>query len=128
MTPEENCQTVLKFIKGQQDREGRVDESLVTDDLQWWIAGFGFYDRKAYREMIDQIRPRLAKWYQFTPSNTIAGGDQVAVEMTGSATMVGGKSYANSYCMVFKLRDGRICSIKEYYDTKVAQDFYADIL
>jgi ketosteroid isomerase-like protein len=30
--------------------------------------------------------------------------------------------------MVFKLRDGRICSIKEYYDTKTANEFYADII
>lgn len=128
MTPEENRQIVLRFIKGQQDREGKVDESLVTDDLQWWLSGFGFFDRKSYAEMIRTIRPHLAKRYQFTPTNSVAEGDQVAVGMSGNATMANGKFYENEYCMVFKLRSGRIWLIKEYFDTKTADNFYADVL
>jgi ketosteroid isomerase-like protein len=128
MTPEENRQIVFKFIKSQQDHKGKVDESLVADGLQWWISGFGFFDRKSYAEMIETIRPHLAKWYQFTPTNSVAEGDQVAVEMSGNATMVNGRFYENEYCMVFKLQSGRIYSIKEYYDTNTARVFYADIL
>ena len=128
MASERNRQTVLKFIAHQQDSKGRVNDDLVTEDLQWWIAGFGIYERKAYAEMIDTIRPRLSKWYAFTPVNTVAEGDQVTVEMTGTATMTSGKSYANDYCIIFKFRDGRIFSIREYYDTKTAHEFYSDIL
>jgi ketosteroid isomerase-like protein len=128
MTVEENRQTVLKFLKAQEERKGNIDESLVTADFQWWILGYGLHDMKSQMAIVEQIRPHLSKWYQFEVKNMIVDADQVAVEMFGTATMTTGKVYKNDFCLVFKLRNGRICSIREYYDTKVARDFYADIL
>ena len=44
-------------------------------------------------------------------------GETVIVEQRFRATVVNGRSYDNDYCFVFKVRDGRICQMREYMDT-----------
>ncbi|MFI6598187.1 nuclear transport factor 2 family protein [Nonomuraea sp. NPDC050536] len=46
-----------------------------------------------------------------------AAGDRVIVEETMTATLANGNAYANDYCFVFELRDGRIHRVREYMDT-----------
>ena len=46
-----------------------------------------------------------------------ADGDRVVVEETMTATLANGNHYANDYCFVFELRDGRIHRVREYLDT-----------
>jgi ketosteroid isomerase-like protein len=128
MSIEDNRQVVVKFVKAQTEREGRVDESLVTDDCTWWVEGLGTLTLKEQREIVEKVRPHMKTFYQLTPTNTVAEGDQVVAEVSGQAVMKDGRIYKNRYVMIFKLRSGRIGSIKEYYDTKTANDFYADAL
>ena len=44
-------------------------------------------------------------------------GATVIVEQRFRATLVNHRNYDNDYCFVFKVRDGRICEIREYMDT-----------
>lgn len=46
-----------------------------------------------------------------------ADGDIVVVEETMTATLADDRPYANDYCFVFELRDGRIHRVREYMDT-----------
>jgi ketosteroid isomerase-like protein len=128
MSIEENRQIVLKFIKGQTEREGRVDESLVTEDCTWWVEGLGTLTLKEQREIVEKVRPTMKVFYKLTPTNTVAEGDQVVAEVSGEATMKDGRVYKNRYVLIFKLKNGRISSLKEYYDTKTANEFYAGAL
>lgn len=43
--------------------------------------------------------------------------DAVIVEQRTRATLANGVKYDNDYCFIFKLRDGRICRMREYMDT-----------
>jgi ketosteroid isomerase-like protein len=57
----------------------------------------------------------------------IAEGDTVAVEWRVRARTARGGDYANAYCGLFVVRDGRIAEVREYLDTGyAARTLFAD--
>ena len=50
----------------------------------------------------------------------IGEGDTVALEWRVRARTAAGADYANSYCGLFTVRDGRISEVREYLDTRYA--------
>jgi ketosteroid isomerase-like protein len=55
-----------------------------------------------------------------------AEGDRVAARMTGTAASLSGKRYDNSYCQLFRIRDGQIAEMYEYLDTALLEDAIFD--
>jgi len=49
----------------------------------------------------------------------VAEGDYVVVQVRGEAETKDGRPYNNSYCHVFKVRDGKIREVTEYFDTEL---------
>ena len=123
MSAEQNRQTVLKFFKRQMELN-TMDESLVTDDCQWWAPGFGTMDKATFKNLVAQMAPVMPTMPTMTIVGTTAEGDRVAVEATGSAKLSDGRVYENTYHFLFKLRDGRICLVKEYMDSQRAADMF----
>jgi ketosteroid isomerase-like protein len=50
----------------------------------------------------------------------IGEGDTVALEWRVRARTARGREYANAYCGLFVVRDGRIAEVREYLDTAYA--------
>jgi hypothetical protein len=48
----------------------------------------------------------------------VAEGEVVVVEHRLSATLPNGRPYANDYCFVYELRNGKVWRIHEYMDTR----------
>jgi ketosteroid isomerase-like protein len=48
----------------------------------------------------------------------IAEGDVAVAEHRLSGTLPNGHTYCNDYCFVFEVRDGLVCQIREYMDTR----------
>jgi len=63
--------------------------------------------------MPDGMKPEIV--------SVTAEADRVVVEFEGNGVLFNGKPYANQYCMVFKMRDGRICQVNEYFCTLLAE-------
>jgi uncharacterized protein len=57
---------------------------------------------------------------QFEFPTLIGEGDTVAVEWRVRARTAAGADYANSYCGLFVVSDGRIAEVREYLDTRYA--------
>jgi ketosteroid isomerase-like protein len=55
-----------------------------------------------------------------------AEGDRVAARMTGAAISRSGRRYDNSYCQLFRIRDGQIAEMYEYLDTALLEDAIFD--
>jgi uncharacterized protein len=55
-----------------------------------------------------------------------ADGDRVVARMTGRAANKAGKRYDNSYCQLFRIRDGQIAEMYEYLDTALLDDAIFD--
>jgi uncharacterized protein len=55
--------------------------------------------------------------YTVTFRNAIAEGDEVAVEYAAAGRTRAGDHYSNDYLVRFTVRDGRIVSVRPYFDT-----------
>jgi ketosteroid isomerase-like protein len=67
-------------------------------------------------DLYDMSRPM-----QIETEAVAAEGDRVFVEMTLSATSLGGEPYENHYVFVFLFREDRIAEIHEHLDTLYTQ-------
>lgn len=120
MSIEANRQTALKMISAMA--EGRLDETLITDDITWWVPGIGTVSKPAFRGFIDAFRAKLDGPCTMVVQGVTAEGDRVAVEAESFAKLTNGKTYNNTYHFLFVFRDGKICHSKEYNDSKHAVD------
>lgn len=121
---------------------GRVDEAaaLLDPDGRFWVGGFPPRTDMSMRVFISEFRdmrgPRPAEPPADTPRTRAPGmqfqdvfngdGDRVVVEMHNDAPRPDGRTYDMVYIFVFRVRDGRIYSIREYADTWRAIDLNGD--
>ena len=67
----------------------------------------------------DYYRPETM---QFERRAIIASGETVAVSFTLRAVTANGHDYENDYCMWFRVNDGLITGVWEYFDTALLFD------
>jgi uncharacterized protein len=113
----------------RQMREAKgVDAILATmsDDVRWTLIGTTKFSgtMNGKQEIVEKLfKPIFAQLE--TPGsnvidNIIAEGDYVVVQQhgTGRRTKTG-KDYNNTYCIVYKVLNGKIKEITEYCDTEL---------
>jgi uncharacterized protein len=124
MSVEKNREMAIRFVTTMSDHGG-LDESLITDDFEWWASyHHGVMNCAQIKAMVASLTqmPRLPV---MTVIGTTAEGDRVAVEAAGKCVLPDGRPYNNSYHFVILLRDGRVRMVREYCDTKLAADTFA---
>jgi len=123
MSATENKEVVQKM----RDAKG-LEPMLATmaDDVRWTIIGKTKYSHvmNGKQEIIDKLlKPIFAQLETMGSNhvdNVIAEGDYVVVQQhaTGRKTKTG-NDYNNTYCLVYKVLDGKIKEITEYLDTEL---------
>ncbi|MFT4561797.1 MAG: ketosteroid isomerase-like protein [Gammaproteobacteria bacterium] len=125
MSAEEN-KTLLKnmfaeFAKGNGD--ALVD--AMHDDIEWTLTGTtsisNVYKGKksVLEDFLGPVTAAVDGHMHITPENFIADGDYIALQGHGEARMKNGAEYNNTYCWVYKFKDGKIISVVEYLDTEL---------
>jgi ketosteroid isomerase-like protein len=129
---EQNKQVVLDFIEGFGRGDVEVAKACLAPDALTIAKGFGKISGPRPYEMIvattgafkdvmpTGLRPKF--------HTVTAEGDRVAVEFEGDATLANGERYANQYCMVFTLQDGKIKHVNEYFCTILADEKIGPLL
>jgi ketosteroid isomerase-like protein len=110
-----NKETALRFVESMS--AGKMDLSLLTDDVQWWVPGRGTMSRDEFFALADSFQSMLKSGIDLTVCGVTAEGDRVAVEAESHAELTNGKTYNNTYHFLFVFRDGKICLSKEYNDS-----------
>ena len=99
---------------------------LVTDDLVITTRGHAKVSgSRNYEVALATIGsfPLLTKdGIKFRILNLTAEDDRVACEVEGICTMNDGREYNNTYHFLMFFRDGKLCRMNEYLDTKLADD------
>lgn len=120
-----NKQVVLAFIEAMGKGDPEAAAPCITDDAYTLAKGFGSF--AGVREH-DTILATIGAFHQLMPDgmqpeivSVTAEGDRVVVEFEGNGVLFNGESYGNQYCMVFRMRDGRICQVNEYFCTLLAE-------
>ncbi|MYM63925.1 nuclear transport factor 2 family protein [Pseudomaricurvus sp. HS19] len=120
-----NKKVVLAFIEAMGNGDPEAAAPCITEDAYTLAKGFGSF--AGVREH-DTILATIGAFHQLMPAgmkpeivSVIAEGDKVVVEFEGNGILYNGEPYGNEYCMVFRMRDGRICQVNEYFCTLLAE-------
>ncbi len=111
--------------------QGRYIEALkdFADDATWWVVGHGAHG--GAHPMSDLIAAYEGPVPGYFPEGIVttidllvAEGDWVMCEGRGQApTPTGiGREYQNQYVWLFEIRDGKVRTFKEYFDTLHAEE------
>jgi uncharacterized protein len=107
------------------DRTALVD--ALADDVTMRVTGQYSWSRtfkgKAVllRELYGYLNTLVAEGRRAIPLRFIADGDHVVVEARGDMKTKAGVRYDNEYCLVYRLKDGRIVEIREYCDSVLTE-------
>jgi hypothetical protein len=110
---------------------GDVDtvKSVITDDFQAIATGTSLVSGTRGYDDIVRLCPVFGQvtkgGFSYDFLNMTAEEDRVSAEMQGYAELVTGARYDNQYHFLFFLRKGKICKMKEYFDTKLAVKVWA---
>jgi hypothetical protein len=120
---EENKKLVADFYEAGNRGDMDACFAMVADDVTWTNIGTtkfsGVFAGKQnlvvqlLQPLFGQLKAGIASQIE----SIIAEGDVVIAQTSGTAETQDGKPYNNTYCQVFRIRDGKIAAVKEYMDT-----------
>jgi hypothetical protein len=91
----------------------------VTGQYSWSQT---FRSKQAFlRDLHGYLATLLADGRRTIPLNFIAGGDHVVVEARGEMQTKAGVPYNNEYCLIYRLKDGKIVEMREYCDSALTE-------
>ncbi|HLK06650.1 MAG TPA: nuclear transport factor 2 family protein [Candidatus Angelobacter sp.] len=132
MTATENKQLIQSvFSQLAQGNSAPFVESMA-DDLRWTVMGQTKWSRTfagkqaVLKELLAPLRAQIADRIRTVPQSFIAEGDHVVVEARGNNTTKAGLPYNNAYCFVIRVREGKVCEIREYMDTELVSSVLSE--
>ena len=121
----ENKQLMQRIFKELSNGNSDLLVASMADDFRWTVTGTTKWSR-AYEgkqvvlaELFGALRARIKGRIRTTAHRLIAEGDFVVVEARGNSTTKSGVPYNNNYCFVFRLYDGQLKEVTEYFDTEL---------
>ena len=133
-TPAENKKVVLRYF--ELLLEGDVDamRPLFTDDCEFFFAGdlpaSGRHDVTTGLAIGAAITSYVTGPVTFNLGTMTAESDRVSVEAESFAS-TDETSFNNQYHFLFRIRDGKIVQMKEYFDTllvwEIGQQIFGDL-
>ncbi|CAN5341589.1 hypothetical protein BH10PSE16_BH10PSE16_12060 [soil metagenome] len=112
-------QVAAAFLGAIEDGDAAALEALLVPSFHWWVAGWG---ERSRTELLAALSRTMAAFpsRRLAIKGVTAEDDRVAVEAEGRFERPG-LLYCNTYHYLFIVRDGRITSGREYFDTAAAR-------
>ncbi|MFQ5858619.1 MAG: nuclear transport factor 2 family protein [Anaerolineae bacterium] len=113
-------------VQGAIDALNRGDNATFlntfADDLEFWMPGSTPVSGRAkgvaqFAELATKVASYLDVMITLTVTNFIACGEWVVTESVGKSVTKKGRDYSNTYCHLWRVRDGKIVKFVEYNDT-----------
>lgn len=105
--------------------------ALVADDVTWTVIGSTevsgtFTSKAAFTE--GALRPLGAVLgpIEAEVRQVLADGDHVVLRWVGQATTKYGRDYAQTYCWVMRLAEGKVVEVTAYLDTELLTAVLSD--
>lgn len=122
-----NKKLIEQVFADAASRSGTTFLDSVTDDVRWIVTGQYSWSHtfagkeQVFNGLLGHLRSLLQDRTRTVAHTIIAEGDVVVVEAKGDNVSKTGVRYDNDYCMIFRLRDGRIAEVKEYCDSALVE-------
>ena len=123
MEAERNKAIITQIFDALANGDGRPFVGAMAEDFTWIMEGStswsGIYRGKAAvrDKLMGPLFAQFGATYKNRAERIIAEDDNVVVLCRGDVTTKAGKPYGNSYCLVFRLRDGQLVELREFLDT-----------
>jgi uncharacterized protein len=107
--------------------DGALFVEHLADDVVMRVSGQNSWSRtftgkqSVLRDLFGVVRERTTGTRKTIPLRFIADGDIVAIEARGEMTSKTGEPYNNEYCLIYRLREGKIVEITEYNDSVLCE-------
>jgi uncharacterized protein len=105
-----------------------VYQDALHDDLVMQVMGSSSWSQtvrgkaKVLDMFFGHVSARLSARGPTVPLRFLADEDWVMIEAKGDMTALDGRPYQNSYCLHYRIADGKIVEMKEYMDTALCED------
>lgn len=123
-TPFDDPQAELAWMFLQCVTDGvDLDEyfALLADDFTYWsILTRETVDKQTLRRELEWRRQHLQVSLELT--RCINEGESVVIEAEGDCVTADGTHYSSPLVFIFDTRDGQITSVREYVDTRHADE------
>jgi uncharacterized protein len=122
---EANKAVAINFLKTLCAGDAEGLKKLMTDDIQAILGSPGSLGAaRGYQEILGvcTLFPVITK-SGLNPKILYATAeeDRVSLDWEGNCELVSGDRYDNKYHMLLFIRDGRVCKLKEYLCTLLAE-------
>lgn len=123
---EANKAVARKFLKALGADDVITLRTLMTADMVSTVPGnskvAGARDLNVFLAVAAAFPKITRAGIDLRILNLTAEEDRVACEAEGFSVMKNGEEYNNHYHFLMFFRDGKICRMMEYCDTKLAED------
>jgi len=121
-----NVELVRKILEEMLAGNFQLYLESVTDDLSYTAIGSTAVSgtvrgREENFARYTRMLAALEGPIKLTPDNIFGEGEFVALQGHGQARTKTGQAYNNTYCLVFRFRDGKIAEVTEYLDTELVR-------
>ena len=127
MSAVENKRLMQEIFARVAVGDGSLFVEHLSDDVVLRVSGHYSWSQtfrgkqSVLRDLFGVVRDRTTGVRKTIPLRFIADGDIVVVEGRGEMTSKAGVPYNNEYCLIYRLRDGKIVEITEYNDSALCE-------
>ncbi|QWF83617.1 nuclear transport factor 2 family protein [Amycolatopsis sp. CA-230715] len=125
---EENRELLRRVFDEMAKGNVRALSEAMADDFRWVFPGDWSWSRTWEPKeavLTKLLRPLMAQFdddgYRLEADYVLADGDRVAVQARGRGTTRRGRAYHQTYCFVFRVRNGRLTEVIEHCDTALVE-------
>ena len=117
-----NKKIAASFLEAIENGDIGAVDRLLADDGDFWVIGqHAIAGNKTKREFLPLVQNMIDIMgnMKFHVEHVVAEGDKVAVAARGEMCTKTGVPYNNTYHFLLCVRDGKIQSSREYFDTEL---------
>ena len=123
---EANKELVRSWVEALSAGDADAVCEMYAPELRYYVVGDwplgGSFGRDYMERNCRDVFKVFPRGLNFSAERLVAEGDWVCLEMRSSGEHVGGRTYANHYSYWFEIKDGKITQLKEWLDTKLANE------
>ncbi|MEV0032544.1 nuclear transport factor 2 family protein [Nocardia sp. NPDC050793] len=121
-----NVELVRGVFDRMADGDMRALGEAMADDFAWIFPGdwswSGTWAPKAV-VLKGLLGPLMAQFvsYRLAADSVLGDGDRVVVQARGHGVTTRGEAYEQTYCMIFRVVEGRLAEVVEYCNTALVE-------
>jgi uncharacterized protein len=128
MSLNDNKHVVTQFFNAVMRADIQTIGDLLAQNAEYWVAPStafsGTYKKKEFLDLMPEFFGAMDGNMTFNVGDMTAEDDRVSVMATCQALMKSGKVYANTYHFMFRVQDGKLMLVKEYFDSHHVNEIF----